>query len=130
MIALRVGVDAVEVDRFADLVRRHGDAFLERHFTDAERTTCAGAVQRLAARFAAKEAVGKALRTGVPGTLSRDIEVVTLDSGAPSLRLHGRARDEAAALGIATWDVSLTHTERTAIAMVAGVCASEDTPET
>lgn len=120
MDASRVGVDLVEVPRFAETIRTVGAAFLDRHFTTREQATCRGSAQRLAARFAAKEAVGKAMGTGIPGALSRQIEVVTDPSGVPSVVLHGEAAAASRAAGIVTWAVSLSHTEQLAIAVVIG----------
>ena len=112
-----VGIDAVDVDRFAAvLARRPGMA--ERLFTDGERADASGSVPRLGARFAAKEAVMKALGVGLGAFKLREVEVVQLASGAPTLRLHGAAGALAAARGVRRWHVSLTHTALTAQAIV------------
>ena len=115
------GVDLVEVARIAALLARHPERFLERVFCPDERDRGAGTprhAEHLAARFAAKEAVLKALSTGTVGVGWQDIEVVTLDSGAPTIRLHGRGSDHARALGITQWHLSLSHTGTVAMASV------------
>jgi len=120
-----IGIDAVDVGRFrAVLDRRPG--LLDRVFTAAERADAAGRAdpaEHLAARFAAKEAVMKALGTGIGGFALRDVEVVRRGGtgatrGAPSLRLSDRAAALAAARGVGRWHVSLTHTGQLAMAMV------------
>ncbi len=112
-----VGVDAVDVDRFRRVLGRR-PTLADRLFTDGEQADGHGDPQRLAARFAAKEATMKALGVGIGAFGWRDVEVVRAASGAPSLHLAAAAAAAADARGVARWHVSLTHTERTAIAMV------------
>lgn len=112
-----VGVDAVDVDRFRDVLARR-PAVADRLFTDGERADGRGDPQRLAARFAAKEATMKALGRGIGSFGWRDVEVVRAGSGAPSLRLAAAAAELARQRGVARWHVSLTHTGRVAIALV------------
>lgn len=116
------GIDAVEVVRIAQLIERHGDRFLERVYTPGERAYAEGRKRRfehLAARFAAKEAALKALGTGWrSGIAWTDIEVVSLPSGQPTLRVTGRAGEEADRLGARAWMVSISHTNSTAYASV------------
>jgi holo-[acyl-carrier protein] synthase len=114
-----IGIDAVEIDRFRRvLVRTPG--LTARVFTEGEqaegrrRTDPAPA---LAARFAAKEAVMKALGVGLGAFAFRDVEVVRAPSGAPALVLSGAAAALATSHGVSSWQVSLTHTERTAQAV-------------
>ena len=93
-------------------------------FTDDEQTYCRARrdpAERFAARFAAKEAVLKAMGVGLGACAFRDIEVVRAESGAPSLALHGAAAELAAARGIARWHVSLSHTSVVAEALVIAV---------
>lgn len=118
-VVLGVGLDAVEVARFRRLLARR-PRLADRLFTDAERRSVAGPdpTPRLAARFAAKEAVLKALGAGIGAASWRDMEVVRAESGAPGLRLGGAAARLAAARGVTTWHVSLTHTEFMALASV------------
>ena len=109
-----VGIDVVQVERLdRALLRTPGLA--DRLFTEAERES--QRTESLAARFAAKEAVAKAL--GAPGGLRwRDAEVVSEPSGRPRLVLHGGVAEEAAAQGITTWHLSLSHDGGVATAIV------------
>lgn len=96
---------------------RFGERFFNRFFTPAERAACNDEPHRLAARIAAKEAVAKALGTGIGPVSWREIEIRHDEAGRPVLHLHGAAATVAAALGAREWDVSLTHTTTTAAAM-------------
>ncbi len=115
-----VGIDIVEVDRIKGAIERHGDRFLARIYCGGEIDYCRGGAhpyQRFAARFAAKEAVLKALGTGWRGGARfTDIEVLTDAGGAPSVRLSGRSLATGEKLGISRVHISLSHTERHAIA--------------
>ena len=114
------GIDLVETARIARTIERQGEAFLRRVFTSAERTYCeshANAAAFYAARWAAKEAVAKALGTGIGAEASLlEIEVVRSASGQPLIELHGTAAAAAARLGVMEVRVSLTHTEHYAAA--------------
>jgi holo-[acyl-carrier protein] synthase len=110
-----VGLDLVDVDRFARTLERR-PSLAQRLFTEAEQST--KRPERLAVRFAAKEAVMKALGSGIGSMAFRDIEVVVLPSGAPTLVLHGRAAEIAASRGVRSWQISLSHTDATAGAVV------------
>lgn len=126
-----VGIDVIEIERVADVVRRHGDRFLTRIFTTAEITHCRGRVPELAARFAAKEAVMKALGTGVRGVGWRDIEVLPNRRGKPLVFLYGRGAQRAKTIELRGLEISLTHSKEYAIASVVGeraLTAEEDTP--
>lgn len=116
------GIDLVEVARIAEVLGRHEERFLERVFTNAEqayRSDSRRRVEHLAARFAAKEAAMKALGTGLASGITwTELEVESGPTGAPILRLHRRAAEVAAGLGITTWHVSLSHTDSHAIASV------------
>lgn len=112
-----VGVDAVDVGRFGAVLDRR-PTIATRLFTDAERRDGAGDVQRLAARFAAKEATMKALGSGIGAIAWHDVEVVRAESGAPSLLLTSSAAALARRRGVSHWHVSLTHTATVAVAMV------------
>ncbi|NCD18741.1 MAG: holo-ACP synthase [Actinobacteria bacterium] len=112
-MVLGIGVDVAEIERFTAALERV-PRLRDRLFTPAERGL---PPQSLAARFAAKEAVAKAL--GSPGGMSwQDCEVVTDPSGAPRLRVTGSVARVAAERGITTWHLSLSHDGGTAIAMV------------
>ncbi len=125
-----VGVDLVEVGRMQEVLERHPKRFPERVFTEAEAAYCRRSVhaaERFAARFAAKEAVMKALGTGWDrGVAFRDIEVTRKPSGVPGVRLTGIAREVAERLGVARIDLSLSHSREHAIAMV--VFSGESAP--
>lgn len=112
---LSVGVDMIEVARIEGALSRHGERFYRRFFTEQERAYCSGRVERLAARFAVKEAVGKALGTGIGDVSWTEIEVVCDERGKPELVLHGRAQALATSLGLHYWSISLSHTGTHAI---------------
>lgn len=114
------GIDIVEVERIARLVQEHGERFLERVFTPGERAYSESKKRRdehLAGRFAAKEAVLKALGTGWrDGIAWTDVEVVSMPSGAPEIRLYGKAAQGAAGVGAKSWWLSISHTAEHAVA--------------
>jgi holo-[acyl-carrier protein] synthase len=117
-VAIRVGIDLVSVAEVAESVREHGDRYLERIYTERELDDCGGDHERLAARFAAKEAAIKALRPGDEAVPWREIEVVRAPSGAVELALHGRAAALAAEALVLGFAVSLTHQSGLASAVV------------
>ncbi len=120
---LGVGVDLCEVDRMRRAVART-PGFVERVFTARERDYCLARrdpSERFAARFAAKEAVLKAMGVGVGACALREIEVVRADSGQPGLVLHGGAAELAADRGVAAWHLSLSHSATMAEALVVAV---------
>jgi len=116
---IRCGIDMIECERIADGIDRLGERFLNRFFTAGEREDCDDMPHRLAARFAGKEAVGKALGTGIGDVRWVEIEIrVNNPRGRPVLILHGAAKDLAEELGLTEWDISLTHTKDFASAIV------------
>lgn len=116
---LRCGTDIIEVARVKDSLERFGERFLARCFTPGEQADCGGQPFRLAARLAGKEAVAKALGTGIGTVQWVEIEIrVDNPRRRPVLTLHGAAAAHAAALGLTQWDVSLSHTDSHALAMV------------
>ena len=115
-----VGVDIIEVERVGEALRRWDQRFLRRIYTEREIKFCRGHVQELAVRFAAKEAVMKALGTGIRGVGWREIEILPMRGGKPLVFLHGRARQRADALGLADFAISLSHTRDFAVASVVG----------
>jgi holo-[acyl-carrier protein] synthase len=121
-MGMRVGTDLVRVATVRDAIAAHGERYLQRVFTPREVEDCrmAGVVdpQRLAARFAAKEATLKALRAGDAAIPWPAVEVLRDPTGFPALALHGAAADLAARQGIAQLEVSLTHEEEYAAAVV------------
>lgn len=119
-----LGVDLIEIARVERALARFGDRFLQRVFTPAEVLYCRGRLPELAARFAAKEAVSKALGVGMrmlspSGIDWRDVEVTGDRRGKPLVQLHGRAAERAEELGLTEWEVSLSHSRELAIAFVA-----------
>jgi holo-[acyl-carrier protein] synthase len=117
-----IGVDLCEVDRMEAAIARHGERFLTRIYTSAERTYCESKVNRMerfAGRFAAKEAAMKAIGTGWRrGVTWRDFEVVRAASGQPVILFHGAARQIADELGVKRALVSITHIKSMAMAQV------------
>ena len=113
-----VGVDIIEINRVEAVARRHPTRFPQRVYTEGERAYCRGRPPQLASRFAAKEAVMKALGTGTHGVAWREIEVVRKPGQAPEIVLHGRARARAEKLGATRLALSLSHSRDYAIASV------------
>jgi holo-[acyl-carrier protein] synthase len=111
-------VDIIEIDRVAAVIGRWDARFLQRVFTEAELRYCRGRVPELAARFAGKEAVTKALGTGIRGLAWREMEILPDPLGKPTVTLHGRARARAEAIGLARFAISLSHSRDYAVAMV------------
>ena len=121
------GVDIIEIPRIRAVAERYGERFFRRIYTEGEIAYCRGRAPQLASRFAAKEAVMKALGTGVRGVRWRDIEVVRHRGQAPTVRLSGTARARAERLGIGHLAVSLSHSEEYAVAFVVGESLSGNT---
>ena len=123
---LLVGFDLVKIRALADSVDRFGDAFKRRLFTQAEVAYAMQGVdlwqERLAARFAAKEATIKALNLANAGVNWRDIEVGKLPDGGCALWLHGMALEAAVQRGVRQWSLSLSHDGDCAGAFVVGLC--------
>lgn len=117
-----IGVDLCEVDRMEAAIARHGERFLARVYTQAERDYCdskANRIERFAGRFAAKEAAMKAIGTGwSSGVAWRDFEVSRAASGQPVIVFHGVAKKVAVAMGVTRALVSITHTRSMAMAQV------------
>ncbi len=114
------GIDLIDLDRFGRLVEQPDSDFVSRCFTDAERKDAESGpdrVQRLAGRFAAKEAVAKVLGTGFDGDVApHEIEIRNRASGGPEVVLHGAAADVAAKFGITDWLLSISHADAAAVA--------------
>ena len=113
-----LGVDAVDVDRFGEVLART-PRMRTRLFTDGE--LAVAQTPRLAARFAVKEAVMKAMGVGFGAFGWHEVETVRAESGAPEVVLRGAAAELARTRGISRWLVSLTHTDSTAVAVVAAL---------
>ncbi len=115
-----IGVDAIEIDRFRRSLQRT-PTMRERLFTSEELAYVASKIDpvpSLAVRFAAREAVMKALGVGLGAFGFHDVSVTRIDSGAPSLRVSARAAELARDAGVTRWHVSLTHSDLLAIAYV------------
>ena len=117
---LVTGVDIIEIPRIRHVADTYGERFFRRIYTEAEIAYCRGRAPQLASRFAAKEAVMKALGTGVRGVRWTDIEVVRHRGQAPNVRLHGAALAHAHRLGIEHLALSLSHSQEYAVAVVVG----------
>jgi holo-[acyl-carrier protein] synthase len=116
-----VGIDIIEIERIAHTLARFGERFLRRVYTEAEIAYCRGKPARLAARFAAKEAVAKALGVGIfwhEGVYWRDVEVIRDRRGKPGIRLYHSALERARQEGLTHWALSLSHSREYAVAMV------------
>jgi holo-[acyl-carrier protein] synthase len=120
-----IGIDVVEVERIADAIARHGEPFLARLFTTAERNYCEAQKKpalHFAARFAAKEAVSKALGTGIGGDAGwLDLEITRDPSGAPKLCLSGAAAEFVKRNQITDVSISLSHAREYAAANAVAV---------
>ncbi|MCU0497154.1 MAG: holo-ACP synthase [Anaerolineae bacterium] len=123
---LRCGIDQIEIARVESGIDRLGERFLNRFFTPAERFECADKPRRLAARIAAKEAVAKALGTGIGDVSWKEIEILADSRRRPVLYLHGAARQLSDDLQLTEWDISLTHTEHYAAAVAVATGVSSD----
>ncbi|MCL5075470.1 MAG: holo-ACP synthase [Chloroflexi bacterium] len=115
---ISIGVDLVNIRRIEAALARWGERFAFRIYTETEWRYCRGRTAELAVRFAAKEAVMKALGTGRRGVGWREIEVLSDRRGKPLVYLHGRGQQRAEQLGLKSFAISLAHSEDLAIAMV------------
>lgn len=122
---LGLGTDIVEISRIRSMIERHGDSFLERCFTDAERAYAdkhRDGTTRYAGRWAAKEAVVKVLGTGfIKGITFHDVEVLPESSGRPVVTLSGEAKDIADNMGITSVLVTISHADEYATATAIGL---------
>lgn len=130
---VRSGIDTVHIPRIEREIERHGEAFVNRCYTDAEKEYVFShkSVKRqaeiLAGRFAAKEAVSKALGTGIlaEGISLTEMEIVSDSKGAPELVLYGRARSVSESLNVISASVSITHENEYAAAVCVLLCDEE-----
>ena len=117
---LITGVDIIEIKRVEKVAFSYGDRVLKRIYTDGEIEYCRGRAPQLASRFAAKEAVMKALGTGIRGVGWRDVEITRKRGMAPHIKLHGRAKKRASQIGLKELAISLSHSKEFAVASVIG----------
>ena len=122
---LITGIDLIEIERFEGVIARHGRHFLERIFTERELNEVGSKPASLAARYAAKEAVTKALGTGIGQVTWQDIEILRGSGNEPRLVLSGAAESLASDLGVTAWSISLSHTQSHALAMVVAIREKE-----
>jgi holo-[acyl-carrier protein] synthase len=123
-----IGVDVVSIARWERRLKLGGAALLKRVYTDAELDFAAGRMERLATRLAAKEAVLKALGTGIRGVALRDVEVRVDRKGKPTIKLSPPAARRASQLGLDGIAISLCHEDGYAIAIAAGFRSSVRRP--
>jgi holo-[acyl-carrier protein] synthase len=116
-----IGIDIIEIPRIKAAISRQGEDFIRRIYTDAEIKAYRWKLPSLAARFAAKEAIIKALGKATAGAKLKDIEILADDKGKPLVNLYGEAQNQAKALGIASFAVSLSHSKEYAIAIAIAI---------
>jgi holo-[acyl-carrier protein] synthase len=116
-VKLATGIDLLEIERLRDAIATHGERFLQRVFTSRELKANVKRVESLAGRFAAKEAVAKALGCGIGDVGWKEIEILRTESGAPQLVLHGAAEKMAKEQGLTVWSLSLSHSQSHAVAV-------------
>jgi len=121
MPSLQTGIDMLEVERLQKAIDRHGEKFLQRIFTEKELEQLRDDVPSLTARWAAKEAVAKALRTGIGDVSWQEIEILRGPSREPELHLYGAAEAKAKEMGISDWSISISHTLEFAVAMAVAI---------
>jgi holo-[acyl-carrier protein] synthase len=115
------GVDLIEIARVEEVIARHGKHYLERIYTPAEIEQCGKRVESLAGRFAAKEAVAKALGCGIGDVTWKEIEILGDEQNAPMLTLSGAAEKRASELGLTNWSVSISHSQSHSVAFVVAI---------
>lgn len=115
---IATGVDLIEISRIEEVVARHGKHYLERIYTSTELEQCGKRAESLAGRFAAKEAVAKALGSGIGDIAWKEIEILGDEQNAPVLTLHGAAKQKAEELGLSSWSVSISHSQSHSVAFV------------
>lgn len=124
---IKIGTDICQIDRVKAAYKRYGKRFLKRVLTDNEikyvTSNKRQLINRLAGRFAAKEATTKVLETGLKGVYFQEIEILRQPSGAPRLILHKRAIKKAKEKNLSNFEVSISHERDFAIAIVVGIGA-------
>ncbi|MDY6846268.1 MAG: holo-ACP synthase [Chloroflexota bacterium] len=115
------GIDTIEISRLDQIKPQIKERFIRRVYTDREIAQAQGRSEVLSGLFAAKESVSKALGTGIGYVQWRDIEIIHLPTGQPTLALHGNAKIVANQLGIKSWSVSISHDRDKAIALAVAI---------
>ena len=116
-----LGIDIIKVDRIRAAIDKFGERFSKRVLTPSEQRYVRNRPETFAGRWAAKEAVSKVLGLGVRGIGWKEIEIVRLPTGQPSVRLHDRAERRSRQLGMARIAVSITHESDYAVAIAFGI---------
>ena len=112
-----IGIDLIDIDRIVAVLGRFPDRFRTRVLTEAEQRYVGRKVERIAGRWAAKEAISKVLGLGVRGVGWREIEILPNRAGAPHVYLHARAARRAEAMELDEVTVSISHERRMAVAV-------------
>jgi holo-[acyl-carrier protein] synthase len=120
-----IGIDIIEIARIERAIARWGEVFLHRIYTGAELELCRRKPSSLAARFAGKEAVVKAIGTQTKGIGWREIEILAEPSSKPLVHLYGKAQNQADSLGLDKLAISLSHSKEYAVAFVVGEAERE-----
>jgi len=115
-----VGVDIVEIARLEKAIARHGEAFLRRVYTDSELKLYRKKLPSLAARFAAKEAVVKAMGKPDKAISLKEIEILSNPGGQPVVNLYGKTQQQAQGMGMGKLAVTISHSKEYAVAFVSG----------
>jgi len=118
---LSSGIDTIEISRLDEIKPEIKERFIQRVFTENEIGQARNRTDVLSGLFAAKEAVSKALGTGIGYVNWRDIEIIHLTSGQPTVVLHGKAKTVADQLGLDTWSVSISHDRNKAVAVAVAI---------
>lgn len=118
---LRSGIDTIEISRLSEIKPEIRQRFISRVFTSKEIAQARDRNDVLSGLFAAKEAVSKALGTGIGRVAWRDIEIIHLISGQPTVHLHGHAKIVAEQIGLEDWSVSISHDRNKAVAMAVAI---------
>lgn len=118
---LRSGVDTIETARLEEISPAIRKRFIERVFTPEEITQARNHSDTFSGLFAAKEAVSKALGTGIGHVRWQDIEIIHLPSGQPFINLYGQAKKVADQVGLTTWSVSISHDRDKAVAIAVAI---------
>ena len=122
---IKIGTDICQINRVQSIYKRYGGKFLYRILTENEikyvTSNTKNLINRLAGRYAAKEAASKVLGTGLKGVYFKEIEILREPSGAPKIVLHKRAKLKAKEKGLSYFEVSISHEKNFVIAIVIGV---------
>jgi holo-[acyl-carrier protein] synthase len=121
MEKVHLGIDIVEISRIKQAVTRWQSRFIDRVYTQNEQIAYQHKVESLAARFAGKEAVMKALNAPFPSISWNEVEILSDTDGKPLLTLYGKALDKMRQLGLSNLEISLSHSRQNAIALVIGL---------